>query len=182
MVSTATRALAGWMEKNAAAGRWVFRWQARRMPYMGPWDSSSVRFPRHRPKRPRRPFPLLAAGAAAPFENPTGGMTSEPSDFCGGAAPVKQHIQTRNDRPQPRRRRCAPEVWAPTEHRPPIHRGAAALVSGSVPALGRTITRPRGLDGKECGRRPVGFSMASETHALHGTLGFLVGEVSTPQP
>jgi hypothetical protein len=53
----------------AAEGRWVFRWQAGRMPYMGLWGSVSVRFPRHRHKRPGRPFPLLAAGAAAPFEN-----------------------------------------------------------------------------------------------------------------
>jgi hypothetical protein len=31
-----------------------------------------------------------------------------------------------------------------------------------------------------CGRGPVGFSMASGTHALHGSLGFRSGEVSTP--
>jgi hypothetical protein len=51
---------AQWSDRQNSMGE-------RRMPYMGFWGFASRRFPRHRHKRPRRPFPLLTAGGAARF-------------------------------------------------------------------------------------------------------------------
>jgi len=63
------------------------------------------------------------------------------------------------------------------------------MVSGSAPALGCTSTRPRGLSGKECGRRPVVVSTSRargrtrrrpRATALPGTLRILIDEVAQP--
>jgi len=52
---------------RSGAGR--TRQRPRRPRSPGPCKSSSMRFPRHRHKRPGRSFPLHAPGAAAPIEN-----------------------------------------------------------------------------------------------------------------
>ena len=63
----------------------------------------------------------LRGSVAAPIGKSTGGMTSVSSDFCGPAAPVKQHIQLKKIvvrpgdgaalRPRGLRAGGAPEAW-----------------------------------------------------------------------
>ena len=40
------------------------------MPYMGPWGSASMRFPRHSHKRPRRPVPPSGGWCGSAFRKP----------------------------------------------------------------------------------------------------------------
>jgi hypothetical protein len=52
---------------------------------------------------------------------------------------------------------------------PSLQRRGSARVPGTAPALGCTSTRPRGLIGKDCGRRPVASSTSRARGAPGGT-------------
>ena len=126
---------------NAAAGRWNFseksgarrtRQRPRRPRSPGPYGSSSMSFPHHRLKRPRRSFPLLASGASAPLETCWRAMLRR-RPLPRRSRPCKSNTLQLKTAPRSPKRRSAPESWADTEVSPPFR------TKGSR----RTLTRGR---------------------------------------